>query len=153
MNRAEREEIARHVAELDALSGPTPDDDTTAEAQTLIVLTKMMLVLPAAKQNEASAEARGEAYMMALNDLPTWAVAAAVRRWYRGDAGDRHDYHWAPSPAELRALTIIELYRVKGRTAMLRNLLRAELLIEYSEEHCAMMRARLATVIPRAAGM
>lgn len=57
------------------------------KAATLIVLTKMMLSLPSSQQNEAGAEASGEAFQAALDDVPTWAVAAAVRRWYRGDCG------------------------------------------------------------------
>lgn len=144
LDQAERDAIERHVADLEACYGPTPADDPSAEEKMVVVVTKMMLVLPAMKQNEASAETRGEAYMMALDDVPTWAVAAAVRRWFRGNAGDGHDYHWCPAPAELRELSLIELWRVKSRAKILRNLLRAEPLIEFSEEHCAMMRMRIA---------
>ena len=70
----------------------------------LIELTKMMLMMPAPTQNEASAEARGEAFLAALEDMPVWAVRSAIRRWYRGDAGtdepgEPFDYHWCPAPA------------------------------------------------------
>ena len=148
---AERDEIARCVSELTALCGPTPADDVGAAQETLIVVTKMMLVLPAAKQNDVSAEARGEAYMAALDDLPTWAVAAAVRRWYRGECGknsqgEPYDYHWPPSPADLRAVSLIELWRVKARAEMASRLLTAEPLIEYSDEHRRDMRRKLANL-------
>ena len=36
-------------------------------------MTKMMMVLPSPTQNEFSAEARGEAFLAALDDVPAWA--------------------------------------------------------------------------------
>lgn len=115
-----------------------------------------MLALPSSQQNEAGAEATGEAFQAALDDVPHWAVAAAVRRWYRGDCGlnergQAYDYHWRPAPAELRSIALVEKWRVKQRAETLRKLLAAEPLIEFSDEHCAQMRARLAEVIPRTA--
>jgi hypothetical protein len=41
------------------------------------------------------------------------------------------------------------MWRVKERARILRKLLAAEPLNEFSDEHCAQMRARLAAVIPR----
>jgi hypothetical protein len=151
LNQTERDEIARHAQALSALCGPTPADDADAEEATLVIVTKLMLVLPAAKQNEISAEARGEAYMAALDDLPTWAVASAVRRWYRGDCGknergESFDYHWCPAPAELRAIAQVEMWRVKSRAVDLGHLLRAECLIEYDDEHRGAMCDRIAAL-------
>jgi hypothetical protein len=117
--------------------------DPKSEEETFVVVGKLMLALPSTAPSEASTVARGEAFMMALDDIPTWAVRAAARRWCRGDAGDKYDYHWCPAPAELRALALTELWRVVERTNTLKRLLRAEPLIEYSEEHCARMRQRL----------
>jgi len=164
LNEAERAEIERHATDLDALCRQTPADGDEWEAATLIIITKLMLALPSSTQNEAGAEATGEAFQAALDDVPTcrradvptWAVAAAVRRWYRGDCGEnergqRYDYHWRPSPAELRKIALVEKWRVQQRAQTLRKLIAAEPLIEFSEEHCAAMRARLTTIIPRGA--
>jgi hypothetical protein len=151
---AERDAIEDHMRLLRKLSGPTPADSAEAEAATLVLITKMMLVLPATKQNEMSAEARGEAYMIAIEDLPSWTVEAAIRRWYRGDVGTnpdgtpRFDCHWAPQPADLRELAMSELRRVQWLSQKLGAVLAAEPAIELSDEHCAAMRARLAQVIP-----
>jgi hypothetical protein len=158
LNEVERDVIERHVRELDALCGPTPADDPQAEGAMLIDLTNMMMVLPAAKQNEASVQARGEAYLAALDDLPPWALRTAIRRWYRGDAGtnergDAYDYHWPPAPAELRKIALSELWRVKGRAADLRRLLRAEPLVEFSDEHCHTMRLRLSALMHETFGI
>ena len=151
---AERVEVERHIEDLDALCKQTPFDGAEWEGATLIVLTKLMLALPSSQQNEAGAEASGEAFQAALDDVPTWAVAAAVRRWYRGDCGENergqpYDYHWRPAPAELRRIALVEKWRVQHRAETLRKLLAAEPLIEFSDEHCAQMRARLVEVIPR----
>jgi hypothetical protein len=147
LKMSDREQIQRHVTELNALCDGTPANDPQAEEEILLALTKMMLVLPSQTQNELSAEARGEAFLAALDDVPAWAVKAAIRRWYRGAGGDHsnddYDYHWCPAPAELRSITLTELHRVKGRADQLERLLRAELLIEHSDEHCRKMRAQL----------
>jgi hypothetical protein len=117
---AERAEVERHICDLDALCKQTPIDGAEWEAATLILLTKLMLALPSSQQNEAGAEASGEAFQAALDDIPTWAVAAAVRRWYRGDCGlnergQPYDYHWRPAPAELRRIALVERWRVEAR--------------------------------------
>lgn len=148
LNVAERDEISRHIGDLDALCGPTPIDSPAAEGAMLFELTSMMLVLPAAAQNEASAEARGAAYLAALDDLPPWAVKSTIQRWYRGDAGtndrgDAYDHHWAPAPAELRKIALAELWRVKQRAATLRKLLRAESLIEFDDQYRRRMCEKL----------
>ena len=154
LSGAERVAIEDHMRRLNKLSGQTPIDSVDAEAAMLVVLTKMMLVLPVTKQNEQSAEARGEAYMVALDDLPVWTVEAAIRRWYRSDVGTnadglpRFDCHWAPQPADLRELATAELRRVQWLSQKLGAVLAAEPAIEFSDEHCAAMRARLTQVIP-----
>jgi hypothetical protein len=149
LSRAERDEIHRAIDELIVLCERTPEKDAAFEGATLIVITKMMLALPSSQQNEAGAEATGEAFQVALDDLPTWAVAAAMRKWYRGECGlnereESFDYRWRPSPADLRRLAFIERYRVLGRVRILKRLLEAEPLREFSEEHIARMRERIA---------
>jgi hypothetical protein len=154
----ERDEIARHVRELDALCGPTPADDPEAEGAMLIVIAKMMAALPSVAQTEAGGEARGEAYLAALDDLPPWAVSSAMRKWHHGDCGKNnlgkpYDYKWPPAPAELRSIAEVELWRVKARATRLRDLLRAETLIEFSDEHRSAMLARLSTLMHETFGI
>jgi hypothetical protein len=43
------------------------------------------------------------AYLSAIDDVPPWAVAEAIRRWHRGEGGGKDaNYRFAPAPAELR---------------------------------------------------
>lgn len=136
MNERERAEIERHVAGLDDLCSQSPANADGYEAITLLALTKMMLTLPSVQQNEAAAEAAGEAYQAALDDVPHWAAKSAIRRWYRGDcglneAGRPYDYRWRPAPADLRRIALAEKWRVKSRAETLRRLLAAEPLVEF----------------------
>jgi hypothetical protein len=147
----ERAEIERHVADLVSLCKQTPEESDEYEAATLVTITKSMLALPSAQQNEAGAEATGEAFQAALDDVPSWAVAAAMRAWYRGECGENergepYNYRWRPAPADLRRISLMEKWRVTNRAETLRKLLAAEPLIEWSDDHCAAMRARLGAI-------
>jgi hypothetical protein len=152
LDERQRDAIAQHITGLDACARSIPANDPAAEEAVLVIVTKLMLALPSPKQNEASAEARGEAFMAALDDLPPWAVAAAARRWYRGDVGkdargEPHDTHWCPAPSELRGIAQVELWRVLGRAKILRDVLRAEPAVEYSDEHRRKMLERLSKLV------
>jgi hypothetical protein len=148
LNDAERSTIEDHVLKLEAACSRTPAREPEAEGELVLMLTDMQLALLAAKQNEAGVEARGEAYLAALDDVPPWAVQAAIHAWYRGEAGNDErgrpwDYNWPPSPAALRRVAVGKLCRVTTRADSLRKLLRAEPLVDYSEEHRQEMLQRL----------
>lgn len=146
----EREVVTAHVGILETLLDATPEKSASAEAETLVHIGKLMLALPGQRSNEAGAEATGEAYQAALDDLPPWSVAAAIRLWYRGAAPAGrvpHDYRWRPAPAVLRAVAFGEYARVRGRVIALRGLLEAHPLAEYTDEHRAMMLTKLSAVM------
>ena len=152
LKAVEREAVEQHAAALEALCGETPANDLDAERAMLVIVTNMMMVLPTTTQNELSAEARGEAFMAALEDIPVWAAQAAIRNWYRGDCGtDAHGrpyhYRWCPAPAELRRAAFSEMWRIKGRSQALRRLLQAEARVEFSKEHCRQMRDQIETLL------
>jgi hypothetical protein len=145
----QRAAIEDHVAALQRMLDQTPLNDDASMKATLVVITKLLLALPSQKATEAAAEARGEAYMAALEDLPCWAVASAARRWYRGECGPEHDCRWQPAPAVLREVARVEEWKIVGRVHALKGVLDAKPLITFSEEHCAVMRQRLAAEIFR----
>src|SRR5262249_18568980 len=99
LDPAQRAEIQRYLVGVDALLQQTPIAGDEWELATLVVLTEFILPMSSSQQNEAGAEAVGKAYLAALDDVPTWAVVAAVRRWHRGECGrnergQAYDYHW-----------------------------------------------------------
>lgn len=111
----------------------------------LALITKMMKAKPAQRTDEIGVEATGESYMIALEDVPVWAVEAALRKWYRGESvvlnpKQPHNFTWRPDTASLRKLALIERRHIANQWAQLDNLLNAEVLIEFSAEHEDMMR-------------
>jgi hypothetical protein len=149
-----RDELDRHLFDLQGLLQQTPAHSQQHEEQVLALMTKIMMVLPAPAQNELSVVARGEAYLMALEDIPAWAVRAAVRGWYRGDCGlsergTPYDYHWCPAPAELRRVAWARTLPVRERIHILERLVSTEPLNEFDDDHCREMRARTAQLFRR----
>lgn len=151
--REQRALIEQHEAALSAIMEMTPDEDERHGEQTMTAVTKMLLVLPSRESGDLMSQAKGEAYMAALEDVPSWAVQEAMRKWYRAECGEQFDYRWQPAPSTLREIALIEVYRVKGVRRKLREVLAAEPLREFSEEHMEAMKRRLSVVAPHVNSM
>lgn len=100
---SQRQTIEAHLASLRSSLAQTPENSEGFAAETLTAVTKMMLALGGQKASESAVEAKAEAYSVALEDVPSWAVVAVQRRWYRSDCGkDEHgrpyDYRFMPEP-------------------------------------------------------
>lgn len=89
------------------------------------IIAKMLLTYPVANASAETGKARGEAYLEALSDIPATVIAEAIKRWNRGEAGQEHDYRWAPAPAVLRQVCQRVLMPVREAADDLRNLLSA----------------------------
>jgi len=87
LSEEQRATIEAHIKYLRSLLAQTPEEDEDFEKATLIAVTKLLLVLPGQRTTEVAAEAKAEAYMMALDDVPYWATEAAVRSSFRNDCG------------------------------------------------------------------
>jgi hypothetical protein len=147
LGREQKMLVEQHVAALNAVLAMTPVKDIRHGELTMTTVTKMTLVLPSKEVGELAGEARGEAFMAALDDVPSWAVQEAMRKWHRAEYGPRHDYKWQPAPATLRELAMIEVYRVMGTRRKLNDILLAEPLIEFTPEQEASMKARIASYL------
>jgi len=145
---AQRATMVRHVDALRELMEQTPERDKAARNATLGLVTKLLQVLPSPRATAAAIDARCEAFMMALETDPHWAVAAAIRNWYRGRCGKKHDYRWQPAPAVLHDLAQREAWKIKGRIQQLEDVLNADTPLTFSDEHRARMLRRLAQEIP-----
>lgn len=139
--------VSSHIAGLGRLVERTPITSADAEAETLVTVTKMLLALPAQRSTETGNEAKGEAYLAALDDVPPWAVQEAVRKWYRGEHGSKYDYRWSPVPADLRALARNEEFKIRGRMTVLERMVRAVPLVEFSDEHRQEMLTKLQALV------
>lgn len=75
-----------------------------------------------------AATARSEVYEDAVGDMPPWAISNAVKRWARGDVPDdlrmgTLNFNFAPSPAVLRKLCLVELSPYETQVVKLKRLL------------------------------
>jgi hypothetical protein len=136
--------VNRHLADLETIFSMTPYEDERHGEVTLTTVTKMTMVLPSKESGDLSAEAKGEAYMAALEDVPSWAVQEAMRRWYRSEYGGKYDYKWQPGPSTLREIAMIETYRVMAIRRKLKELLLAEPLLEFTPEQESAMQIKMA---------
>jgi hypothetical protein len=109
------------------------------------LIGKMLLAYPMAAGSAESGKARGEAYLDALDDVPPWALAEAIRKWHRGECGPDHNYRFAPAPAELRYAVMQILQPAKQTIAHLNALLSA-LTIERAMDPTPIEIAPVATV-------
>lgn len=139
--------IERHIEALGGVLGMTPEANPRHAEATMIAVSKMLLVLPSKESGDLGGEAKGEAFMDALEDLPFWSVQEAMRKWHRSEYGPKHDYRWQPAPSTLRECARIETFRVTATQRRLCELRDAEVLIEFSEEHRTTMRAKFAALV------
>lgn len=144
---AMRPVLERERDRLMELMGKIPKADRVADTQALVIIAKMLKVLTAGKMDESASEAAAEAYMAAIEDVPVWATAEAMRLWYRGSCGDAYNYRWRPQPAELKKIAEGIAVSVANRIAALVGLLIAEPVKEFTAEHKGKMLRRLADTL------
>lgn len=127
-------EIEAHIHSLTSLLDQVPERSAEWEKATLVIVTKMLLVLGGKKDTEVSAEAKAEAYMMALDDVPWWGVDGAARAWYRKECGPEHDYRWMPDPGTLRECSRHEAFKISARIREFQSILNAKPFVDCSAE-------------------
>lgn len=135
----QRTAIMSHTSSLHSYLRQTPEADQKSEAKTLVAITKLLLALPGQKNTETGAEAKGEAYMAALDDVPWWATEAAIRKWYRGECGssensEAYNYNWAPAPATLRRIACQQTVDYHRRIGLANHLLGAVEFVDCAAE-------------------
>lgn len=119
----ERARISAKVAELQAIS--EADDSPENKKARLGLVASMLMAYPMAGGSEESGRARAGAYLAALDDVPPWAIAEAIRRWHRGEGGNGANYRFAPAPAELRFAAMQILQPAKQTIQHLNSILNA----------------------------
>jgi hypothetical protein len=124
----DREYLSSRLAQITTIitaSNLTPIECSKAR---LSLLTKMLLASPVPGNSaDETAEARSDMYDDAIEDIPPWALRAAIRRWNRGEVPDLKmgalNFNFAPAPAVLRAICNLELADFKRQQAEIEKLL------------------------------
>jgi hypothetical protein len=124
----DRSEIQTRLDQVNGIiTGKNLTTNESAKAR-LSLLTKMLLAFPAAgSSSEAAAQARSDVYDDALEDMPPWALNAAIKRWAKGDVPSDMvaNFAFAPAPAVLRKLVKNEIAPFELQAAKLNRLLKA----------------------------
>lgn len=124
---AQRAAIDQYQAAVAHVLEQTPERNNHWSQRTLVSVSKLLMALAGREGGDLAGEAKGAAYMAALDDVPYWATEEAARLWYRGECGDQHNYNWPPAPAILRTIARRSEYAVRSRSAELQQLLGAEI--------------------------
>jgi hypothetical protein len=119
----ERARISAKLLELRTVS--ESDDSAENQKSRLGLVANMLMAYPMAGGSEETGRARSQAYLIALDDVPPWAIADTIKLWHRGQCGPDHNYRFAPAPAELRGAAMNLLQPVKQVIAHLESLLNA----------------------------
>jgi hypothetical protein len=149
---AQRAAIERHADALKELADQTPEHNEESEKATGVLIAKLLQALSSQRTTQAAITARAEALMIAVESDPHWAVAAAIRGWYRGQYGKEHDYRRPPAPAVLHELAMREAWKIRGRIRQLEDVLNAETSLPLTDEHRGRMLMRLAKETPMLLG-
>jgi hypothetical protein len=142
----QRQAMLSHQASLRSCLLDDPAHSSTAETRTATAVAKLITVLAGERKSDLADEARSEVYMDVLDDVPCWAVEAAVRRWFKHDCGTdergkAHDYRWAPDPGTLRAIAQQEVHKLGARIGQIQRILDAR---EFVDCTAQVERGRLA---------
>ncbi len=130
---SQRLSMEGHRNQLTALLDQVPLNSEVLHKQMFGLVAKLMLAKPSRAGGPETADARIEAYLLALDDTPVWAVATAIRKWHRGECDDyrsgaeKFDYRWAPEFADLRKLALREAGEVRRRIMLIDRILSAVL--------------------------
>jgi hypothetical protein len=133
---SQRLALERHRDQLAALLEQTPINNDNCAKRTFGLVAKLILAKPSRTSGPETTEARVETYNIALDDVPTWALAAAIRKWHRGQC-DRsfeyrggecvvaYDYRWAPESADLRKIALRETNELHCRVTTIDHIIAA----------------------------
>jgi hypothetical protein len=86
----------------------------------------LMLTMPSQSGDTSDMKLRGEAYRIAIEDLPAWAVEQAAKRFIRGDTP--HPKTFAPSTAIFRDFVLSLLVGLREELDLIQDILRAKVI-------------------------
>lgn len=118
------------------------------EPLTMNFLGDFLLAYSPPGLTEAQAMAKGRAYWIALNDLPSWALAGAIARWHRREIIAKVNYAW-PTPPDLRTAALEVQMCAEGRALALERMLRLEQTPSQSDETRLTMIGRLKQLLEK----
>jgi hypothetical protein len=135
----QRREMEVHCDSLRLLLAQTPETNQEYETRVATAVSKVLVVLAGERKSDLAEEARSEVYLDVLEDVPCWAVEAAVRLWFKHDCGTDErgrafDYRWAPDPGTLRNIAQKQTFVLSARIGQLQRALQAVEFVDCTEK-------------------
>lgn len=139
LSRIQRQAVERRIGDLEAL--------TIASAATDIAdqVAELVAFYATGRSDDHVAAVKIKVFTEALHGMPSWAVAEARRRWFRG-ALPGGDPSFLPSPALMRAAVDGIVCAVHGQASALRRLLAAEPEREFTDQERERNHARISAL-------
>jgi hypothetical protein len=134
--------MINHRDSLRALLLDTPAISVAAETKVAVAVSKLLTVLASERKSDLVEEARSDVYLDVLDDVPWWAVDAAVRAWFRHDCGTDErgrpfDYKWAPDPGTLRKIALTLTHPIGARVRTMKRVLEAREYVDCTKQFAA----------------
>jgi len=131
----DREAIAKRIAELRRCVAHCDIDQSCA------LVAQLQLQLASKTLTDEGAKALAKGFIAVVEDIPTFAVAEACRRWLRaetGKIGDGKDAYvprfvFAPSPPELAMVARPIVFVATVQISQLKRLLEAKIVEDFPE--------------------
>lgn len=105
-------------------------DVSAADAKTTLLTIMMLGLGRGQQQTELGSAAKYDLYDSATDDLPAWAIAAAIRRWTKrgcpASIEKEPHYSFPPSPGTLGAMAKLEMEAIQKNHDRLKKLLAVE---------------------------
>jgi hypothetical protein len=114
------------------------------QANVVAAVSLLLATFPHRDLSEQAASLKLKAYEMALEDVPTWCVEEAAKRWIRGDVGDER---FAPTPPQLRHAARNIALIAFGKAALMRKLASLPVERDLTEEERAATVERVTNII------
>lgn len=108
------------------LSSLTLRLSAASEREVATAVAVVRSCLRSRQADEASGEAEAAGFVMALSDLPAFALHEAARLIVQGEAGLNRAF--APTPAEMRSVAVAAMSKAKYHAWQLAKLLSAEVI-------------------------
>lgn len=132
-------------AELSVLS-PLLASPMAQEGEVIAEVGRFLLAHANGSISEDTAKAKAYSYWIALEDIPVWALRAAIRRWHRGEVHTEVNYAW-PQSHMLRAAALEVMQLAEHKRYCLNALLQASEKPSpevFSDEHRKTMLGKIA---------
>lgn len=131
----QRSALLSRAAQLKAALSPSTN------AESVRAILAMVSGMPSQSADPAAVKLRGEAFSIATDDLPAWAVASAARRFIRGETP--HGKTYCPSPAIFREYVLNMLAEWRSELELVEHILKARVVDPPPAIHREPMPGRL----------